>query len=61
MDNQPSQSITVEVLKGGFVVTYPKLDDKGAVSSYLREVCVTPRKLNQRLKEIIDSVSLVSD
>lgn len=61
MNDSMGQSITVEILKGGFVIMYPQLDDTGKIQSFAREVCTTPRKLNQRLKEIIESLSLVSD
>jgi hypothetical protein len=61
MNESTAQTVTVEVLKGGFVITYPKLNDAGGVESLSREVCVSPRKLNLRLKEIIETLSLVGD
>lgn len=53
------QNITIAVLKGGFVLTYPSLSDDALGT--VREVFVSPRKLNQKIKEIIDALSLVAE
>ena len=55
-------SITIEVIKGGFVLHYPtKAADGSDVWYQNREVFVSPRKLNQKIKEVIDAVGLVAD
>jgi hypothetical protein len=51
--------ITIKVVTGGFILTYPTF--KGEVVGICTEVIVSPRKLNQKLKEVIDSISLVTD
>lgn len=58
------ESITIEVVAGGFILTYPVIstnDDGSEYSVLAREVFVSPRKLNQKLKEVIDSIGLVAD
>lgn len=42
--------ITIEVLRGGFIMEYPNVDKGGETE---REVFVTQRKLNQKLSEVI--------
>lgn len=56
-------SISIEVVTGGFILSYPKfVSNEGTeVIEMAREVFVSPRKLNQKLKEVIDSVGLVKD
>jgi hypothetical protein len=54
MDN-----INIRVVIGGFIVSYPVFKD--GVGTEVTEVIATPRKLNQKLKEVIDSISLVTD
>lgn len=49
--------ISIEVLKGGFVLHYPNIG--GMPGNDVREIFVSPRKLNQKLKEVIDQLSLV--
>ena len=53
--------IQIEVLSGGFVLTYPTIADNGTVDGEEREVFVSPRKLNQKLKDVIESLSLVGE
>lgn len=56
--------IQIEVAQGGFILSYPKLevDDAGSETMNMyREVFVSPRKLNQKLKEVIDSISTVAE
>lgn len=55
-----NDQITIEVVKGGFILTYPVMTD-GLGVDYQREVFVSPRKLNQKIKEVIDTLSLVSE
>lgn len=54
------ESLTVEVVTGGFILTYPKIDDHGSTTQ-CREVFSSPRKLHQKLKEVIESIGLVSE
>ena len=57
-----SNEIYIEVVKGGFVLNYPVLEAESDIQlRYVREVFVSPRKLHQRLKEVIDTLSLVSE
>ena len=60
MNNTYGDSITIEVVVGGFILTYPKVNSLNEVS-LCREVLTSPRKLNQKLKEVIDNISLVSE
>jgi len=65
------ESITIEVVAGGFILTYPVFSNElskfgieavnGEIVEKAREVFVSPRKLNQKLKEVIDNVSLVKE
>jgi hypothetical protein len=63
MSNSYGVSITIEVVNGGFILSYPKFGAIGEQETVeiVREVVVSPRKLNQKLKEVIDSVGLVTD
>ena len=63
MNNLYGVSITIEVVAGGFILSYPKFVNTGEQETMemAREVFVSPRKLNQKLKEVIDSVGLVKD
>ena len=62
MQNTYGDQITIEVVSGGFILAYPTLtagtEDKFSVT---REVFSSQRKLNQRLKEVIGTLSLVSE
>lgn len=57
------ESILIEVVKGGFILTYPVAVTNNGVEEWreAREVFVSPRKLNQKIKEVIDSIGLVRD
>jgi len=59
-----TQAIVIEVIKGGFLLTYPTQGntvDGVERWNVTREVFVSPRKLNQKIKEVIDNISLVRD
>lgn len=58
-----NETIQIEVVKGGFILTYPTQVKEGDSERWetAREVFVSPRKLNQKLKEVIDTISLVGD
>lgn len=56
--------ITISVVKGGFILEHGSMitnKDQSESVQYIREVVVSPRKLLQKLKEIIEKVSLVAD
>jgi hypothetical protein len=54
--------ITLRVLKGGFILEYPVPANAPSDLWYQHEeVFVSPRKLNQKIKEVIESVGLVKD
>jgi hypothetical protein len=57
------ERIVIEVVAGGFILEYPVFsgDGKDEHSDIAREVFVSPRKLNQKLKDVIATVSLVAD
>ena len=50
-----NEIITIEVVKGGFVLTHP---DLAAPNAVVREVFLSARKLQQRLKDVVESLSL---
>ena len=52
--------ITIEVLPGGFVLTYPKAPFTPSPPQTFSEVFTSQRKLNQKIKEVIAEISLVS-
>ena len=60
-------TITISVIKGGFVLAYPVFSlqpprigiEQDSITDYVREVFVSVRKMNQRLKEVLDTVSRV--
>ena len=58
--NTYGETLTVEIVSGGFILTYPRPDADGD-AVICREVFTSPRKLNQKLKEVIDAVGLVTD
>lgn len=58
-----NEMITIDVLTGGFVLTYPvftTVDGKQDVTC-VREVFTSPGKLNKKLKEVIAAIGLVTD
>ena len=55
------QHINIEILKGGFILTYPQWDAEDSYWDEVREVITTQRKLNQKLKEVIAAVGLVGE
>lgn len=61
--NLYGEQIVIEVVAGGFILSYPTFVGDGVAehTEVAREVFVSPRKLNQKLKEVIESVSLVAD
>lgn len=55
------ESFSVDIVAGGFIITYPVLDEDGECSQTIRQVITSPRKLQQKIKEIIDNIGLTSD
>lgn len=56
--------ISIEVVNGGFVLTHPLQDgntDAITGDSYSREVFTSPRKLIQKIKSVLDTVSTIAD
>lgn len=53
--------VTIEVVKGGFILDYPILREECTAPIWAREVFVSQRKLNQKLKEVIESLGLVDE
>ena len=49
-------SITIEVVKGGFLLHYPQKGDN-AYFNQVREIFTSSRKMNQRIKEVLEAVS----
>lgn len=52
--------ITIEVMKGGFVLHYPTKVKNDLGSEYVqqvREIFTSSRKMNQRIKEVLEAVS----
>jgi hypothetical protein len=61
MQSTYGDQITIEVVSGGFILAYPTLTTEEDKFSVTREVFSSQRKLNQRLKEVIGTLSLVSE
>lgn len=55
-------SITIEIIRGGYVLHFPE-QLKGEADNWTmqREIFVSPRKLHQKIKEVVDTVGLVRD
>lgn len=55
--------ITIEVVKGGFVLTYPSPSKESSVFNYSMEceVFTSQRKLTQKLKDVLDTLSTTPD
>lgn len=49
-------SINLEIVTGGFILVYDDLDKDVVV----REVFTSPRKVSQKIKELIDRLALVN-
>lgn len=47
--------ITIEVIRGGFILHYP--DQLSDTTVQRREIFTSQRKLNQKLKEVLDNFS----
>jgi len=58
----PSDVVTIEVVEGGFILTYPDYAanlTQHADVSLKREVVATPSRLHKRFREIVDVLSMV--
>ena len=60
MESKTGAFISIDVVKGGYILTYPEVLN-GEPGLPCREVFVSPRKLNQKIKEIIDDLGLSKD
>jgi hypothetical protein len=60
--NLYGEQIIIEVVAGGFILQYPVFvgDGDAEHTETAREVFVSPRKLNQKLKDVISTVSLIA-
>ena len=63
MKNNYGENLTIEIVNGGFILTYPLVATSGNIETtdVAREVFISPRKLNQKIKDVIASLSLVAD
>lgn len=53
-------TLTIEVIKGGFILHYPEklTNDLGVeYMTQVRELFTSSRKMNQRIKEVLEKVS----
>lgn len=59
MGNHYQHSITIEIVEGGYVLCYPSDIGFNNTNVYVqkREVFTSSRKMNQRIKEVLESVS----
>ena len=55
-ENNYGHSLSIEVVTGGFILTYPVLTGDGLETTY-REVFSTTRKLQNKVKEVIEQLS----
>jgi len=53
------ESVTIDIVKGGFILTYPSKGEAGEFTDTTREVLNSPGKLFKRVKEVIGDLSLV--
>lgn len=63
MKNTYGESIQIEIVSGGFILTYPVKTDPASDSydNQQREVFASPRKLNKKIQEVIKDLGLVAD
>lgn len=53
-----NHNIVIEVVKGGFLLHYPiKNAAGGEYYDQVREIFTSSRKMNQRIKEVLEAVS----
>lgn len=51
-------NINLEVVKGGFILTYPKVEAVTPNCTYMvREIFSSPRKLQVKIKEVLSDLS----
>jgi hypothetical protein len=57
------EHLNIEVVAGGFILSYPVIVNAGGEESVqqAREVFVSPRKLIQKIKNVIGEIGLVAD
>ena len=54
------ETITIEIVTGGFIVTYPIVEN-GVSASTAREVFNSPRKMQKKIKDLVSTLGLVAD
>lgn len=61
--NLYGESITIDIVGDGFILNYPVPTGDGDAEymNQARQVFMSPRKLIQKIKEVIDTVSAVAD
>ena len=61
--NTYGETITIEIVAGGFILSYPvKIDAASDSYDHLqREVFSSPRKLNKKIQDVIKDIGLVAD
>lgn len=53
------ETLTVEIVAGGFILSFPIIEN-GVNTGTAREVFSSPRKLQNKIKELIGSLGLVT-
>ena len=62
--NKYGENIQIEIVSGGFILTYPSVskDSEGnEFTDTAREVFASPRKLQNKIKELIGTLGLVAE
>jgi hypothetical protein len=47
-------NITIQIVKGGFLLHYPSKEEVDGMRYYVQEVFTFSRKLNQKIKEVLE-------
>ena len=63
MKNTYGESIQIEIVAGGFILSYPVKSDASSdcFDGTQREVFTSPRKLNKKIQDVIKALGLVAD
>lgn len=63
MKNNYGEQLTIEIVTGGFILTYPVLVtvDGHEATEVCREVFSSPRKLQQKVKDVIAQMGTVAE
>jgi hypothetical protein len=52
-------NISIQIVKGGFVLHYPSKDEADGMRFYVQEVFTSTRKMHQKIKEVLEYTSTV--